>query len=803
VRLSRGVKQGWLLAIALTLSAYAGLALLFWPVDAAFLADQSGQSVDWRDRFERRLSEQVGPLGARSQPVTLAEVSPHFVNALLAAEDHRFFEHFGIDPRALWRAVWQNLRAHRVVSGGSTLTMQLARLLSSDEAVLAGDGLPSRSLWQKLREGRLALRLELSASKQQLLEAFVNRAPFGRGAIGVRAAAERVFGVGPDKLTLAQATYLAALTKGPSAFAATPERAVARQQHILGLMLARGAITQGQLERARQERLSFVTATAGEAAGLHAVDLARRVLVSAAVPIRGRVTLSIDLELEREVGRILAEQIPSVYSRGGRSGAAVVLDNESGEVRALVGAAFADNPRWGQFNAAIAARQPGSALKPFLYAAALSQGYTAASLASDIDRPYPDTWGVYMPENYDERFHGPVRFRESLAQSLNVAAVDVLFKTGLDNAFRLLDAVGLKTLDRRPSYFGLGLALGSGAVRLIDLVNAYASLARGGVWRPWRLVRQAGTGPLPESLVIPGRGQRVLDERVSYIISNILSDAGARTPQFGAHSILSTPYWTAVKTGTSKGFHDNWTVGYTREVTVGVWVGDPAGRPMRGVSGVEGAGHVWRRIMNYVTDRRSLPPDEPADIHHARICPVSGELAGPKCPGAKEELFVAGTEPRAACSFHRHVPIDPQNGLLVPDDCHLDDAELRTVTVYPSPYDAWALAEERGISERPTPRCPRAAAEARAGQSVRLVSPTANEALRIDADTPRQHQALWLAAEAPGWTGSVTFLVDDQPYRTVEAPYEVYWPLASGDHRFRARLGSEGPSSPEHRVIVR
>lgn len=805
--------RGALGAAAFTLGAWGVVAALFWPLPPDALSTAGIDSVVWLDREGRRIAEQVGPLGVRAESVAVADVSPHFIAALLAAEDKRFYSHHGIDAWAVGRAVWQNLRAGRVVSGGSTLTQQLARLLLSERAVLTGQELPSRSLPQKLLEARLALRLELSFDKPALLQAFINRAPFGSNAVGVQAAAARIFAVRPAELSLAQAAYLAALPKGPSALSKSPSDARLRQWHILRLMLAHGAITAGQLERAKAEPLRLgQTPEVRRSEGRYAVAFARTLLLEGDQKPRGTIRLTIDEALEHDISDILDEQIPHVYARGGRSAAAVVIDNESGEVLAMLGAAFEDNPRWGQFNAAVARRQPGSALKPFLYAAALASGSTAATLAADVYRPYPDTWGVYLPENYDQRYHGPVRFRESLAQSLNVAAVDVLWKTGLEHTFNLLDAVGLKTLDRRPSFFGLGLALGSGGVRLLDLASAYATLARGGVFRPWRLFAESTPGT--DDAVRRGEAmaadaeRRVIDARVAYIISNIIADAGARTPQFGPHSVLSTPYWTAVKTGTSKGFHDNWTVGFTTAVTVGVWVGDPTGRPMRHMSGVEGAGVIWRKIMNRVTGYRSAPPVEPGGIVHARICPVSGKLVGPSCPGGLDEIFVAGTAPGATCDMHRRARVDLHSRrgepLLVPPGCDLPDTEERLVTVYPPAFAAWVAEHEAGIVERYTPRCPAPAAGATLGQaSIRLTSPAPSETLRIDGDAPLDRQALLLAAEVEGWTGPVTFVIDDETFRTLEAPYEVFWPLRRGDHRFSARLGTNGTQSAEHRVVVR
>ncbi len=764
---------------------------LFVPVRKERLATVAVESVTWVDRNGRQLAERVGGQGARMTPVTLDEVSPYVIDALIAIEDKRFFHHVGIDPLAIGRAFKQNVKSLRVVSGGSTITQQLARLLNAERALLAGAPVPPRSIWQKLREAHLAIRLERSFDKATILAAFLNRAPFGNGAVGIEAAARRYFGTSAKALSLAQAVYLVGLPKGPTMYANSPERALARAKQVLEAMQRNGMLTDGQLERALDEKL-VAKGDSQPAVAVHAVALAETELRQRGTHPAGEIGLTIDATLQDRVQELLADEAPRLYKRGGRSAAAVVIDNASGDILAVVGAAFESNPLWGQYSAATAVRQPGSALKPFLYAAALVKGFTAATLASDVERPFADTWGVFLPENYDQKSHGPVRYREALAQSLNIAAVDTLARTGLDPFADMLASAGLQTLTRRPGYYGLGLALGSGGVRLVDLTNAYAAIARGGLWKPYRILR--GEPPTADE-------RRILDERVAFVIADMLSDGNARAGQFGQNSVLTTPYWTAVKTGTSKGYHDNWTVGFSDRVTVGVWVGDPTGKAMRRVSGVEGAGQMWRRLMNEQTNGQSLAPKEPKGIVHAQVCAVSGMKKGPACDGGLDEVFVAGTEPKETCTWHRHAKLDPQNGLLVPEGCALEDATEKDVTVYPSPYDGWATETGHGIAERYTPRCPAPAVKYPKAK-VTIMSPARTETLLIDVDAPREAQALPIEARVDDGAGPLTFLIDGKPFITVEGPYRAFWPLQQGNHTFQARLEATGALSPVHEVVV-
>ena len=764
----------------------------FVPVRKERLETVAVESATWVDRNGRLLAERVGGQGARMTPVELDEVSPHVIDALVAVEDKRFFHHIGLDPVAIARAFKQNVTSLRVVSGGSTITQQLARLLNAERAMLQGKPVPRRSLWQKLREAHLAIRLERTFDKPTILAAFLNRAPFGNSAVGIEAAARRYFGSSAKTLSVAQAAYLIGLPKGPTMYAASPERALARAKQVLEAMERNGMLTSGQVERALDEKLVAKLEGAPSVA-MHAVALAEAELRARGATPAGEIGLAIDATLQDRVQELLADEAPRLYKRGGRSAAAVVIDNATGDLLAVVGAAFENNPLWGQYNAATAVRQPGSALKPFLYAAALVKGFTAATLASDVERPFADTWGVFLPENYDQKSHGPVRYREALAQSLNIAAVDTLARTGLDPFADMLAGAGLTTLTRRPGYYGLGLALGSGGVRLVDLTNAYAALARGGLWKPYRLLR--GEPPAEDE-------RRILDERVAYVIADILSDGNARAGQFGQGSVLTTPYWTAVKTGTSKGYHDNWTVGFSDQVTIGVWVGDPTGKAMRRVSGVEGAGQMWRRLMNELTNGQSRAPQEPKGLTHMQVCAVSGMKRGPACDGGLDEIFLPGSEPKDTCTWHRHAKVDPTNGLLVPEGCALADAEQKDVTVYPSPYDRWAIETGHGIAERTTDRCPAPPAKYPKAK-VTLMSPARTETLHIDVDAPREAQALALEARVDDAAGPMTFLIDEQPFVTVDAPYRAFWPLQQGNHKVQARIEATGTTSAVHEIVVR
>ncbi|MEL6339418.1 MAG: penicillin-binding protein 1C [Myxococcota bacterium] len=760
-------------------------------------SEQAHRSTRVVDRDGTVLAESLSPLGTRRLWKSLESIAPPVIQAALSVEDHRFRDHGGIDFWAAARAAIGNLKAGRVVEGGSTLSQQVARMLAQDRALRQNEPTPSRSLEQKLREAHLALRLERFLSKDQILETFLNRAPFGNGAVGIEAAAQRYYGQNALSLSVAQSAFLVGLIRGPSFYNPYryPERARARRNRVLARMRSLGTITEPQYRRALNEE---TTPNRQHTAryGVHAVELARRVWRERSPETRMPPTLrtTIDAKLESRIRGLLRGEAARLYVRGGRSAAVVVIEHATGEVLAAVGSSFEDNPLWGHYSAVTAERQPGSALKPFLYAVALAQGATPATLAADIERPFPDTWGIYKPRNYDERYHGPVRYRAALAQSLNVAAVDVLDRVGLPAFFSLLNDAGLTTLTRRPQHYGLGIALGSAPVRLIDLTNAYAMLARGGHFEPWQILVDTNRHQSRDV------SRRVVDPVVAFQINDILSDANARAEQFGIRGILNTPYWSAVKTGTSKGYRDSWAVGFSERFTVGVWVGDPTGKPMKRMSGSEGAGPIWRKVMDHVSQNRSRRPPKPAGLHRVRVCALSGRRIGPHCPGGLHEWFEHGHEPSETCRFHRKARLDPDDGGLIPPSCGRE-AEAQLVTVYPSPYDAWAVPRGLGVSERLSASC-HPEPEPRTDASVELLSPAPDERLSLDPDVPRSLQAITFRAHVRGSSSPVRYRVNGITVAEIEPPYTWTWPLEPGVHTVEAWVG-DTLRSAQHRIEVR
>jgi penicillin-binding protein 1C len=517
--------------------------------------------------------------------VGLSELSPALREALVHSEDRRFWAHSGVDWPALAASAWANAWNTRT-RGASTLTMQLAGLLEPTLARPAA----GRSVAQKIAQMALAAELEQRWSKAQILEAYLNLVPLRGELVGVSAAAQQLLGKHASGLDQLDAAMLAALVRAPNA--AEPE--VTRR--ACALMQSRGMGCQGLA--------SLVAMALQRRPGLDggARDAPHFARYWHAAGGGQRTTL--DAGVQRLALAALRQQLAELRGRNVEDGAVVVLDNASGEVRAWVGAAGA-----AELDAVLARRQPGSTLKPFVYAQAMQSGFiTPQSLLLDEPLQLSAGHDSYQPQNFDQRWRGWISAREALASSLNVPAARVGAMLGPDAVFDMLNRAGLR-LRESAGFHGHALALGSAEVTLLDLANAYRALANGGVWRPVKLVGPAAAG------------QQLFDAGVVQDITAILSDSAARAGSFGFDSPLVTRHATAVKTGTSKDMRDNWCVGFNASITVAVWLGNAGGAPMHGVSGVVGAAPVWQRLMHAL-------PAAPLPAARSALVPKPVQRAG-------------------------------------------------------------------------------------------------------------------------------------------------------------------------------
>ena len=744
------------------------------------LLDEPAPSTLVVDRTGVPLYEARGGDGTRSVKLTADTLPPLLVAATVAAEDRRFWSHPGVDPIAILRAARTNLVERSVVEGGSTISQQVAKLLLNRKN-------PQRTRgWRaKAYEGVLALRLERRFSKREMLAMYLNLAGYGNQITGIERASRAYFGVGADMLTAAQAAFLAGLPQRPSGFNPYRNRdaAISRQRLVLRRMEAARALTPAQVEEARGERLNI----ARQVSPFVAPHFVEMVLADTTGTRAERIETTLDAQLQADVTGIIESHREMLRRHGASNVAVVVLDNRTGEWLAWEGSGnYADSTHGGTINGPLATRQPGSALKPFTYALAFEEGFSPASVLPDIPSSFPtaEEGIVYSPRNYDGRFRGPMLARVALAGSENVPAVALASELGVPKLLRFLSRAGLSTFEKTAAHYGLGVTLGNAEVQLAELVSAYAMLARGGEWiePTWR------PGADRES-------RRVVSSRTAFWITDILSDAEAREFAFGRGGSLELPFPVAVKTGTSQAYHDNWTIGYSRHVTVGVWVGNFDRRPLRNSSGVTGAAPIFHGVM-LAAERRATAgslahagfPDAPDGSARREICALSGHAANEWCPTKRLE-WVAVERPLTPCSWHRV-------------------SDLEVTTDWPAEYRSWAstFAPQRTVgapADKGVPDLPGAANLRRYGgqpEPLRIASPANGSTFLIDPTLRREFQALSLRAVSAG-SGPIVWSVNGEPVGRAEADSKVSWSLRPGRHQIVAR--DESGRTAEAYIVVR
>lgn len=686
----------WRIALAMLVLFVVGqLALRLVPLPAGLFAPPAS-SLQLTDRHGQSLRAVPDEARRFHGRFVLAEAPDIFVHATLAAEDKRFWRHAGVDWLAAARAGKDWLMHGRVVSGASTITQQLIKNAEPRP----------RSLRTKLIEAVQALRLEQIWSKQRILEEYLNRIDYGNLCHGADTAARFYFDKSLTALSPAEAALLAALPNGPARLNPFrhPQRARARQRLVLERMRQNGWLAEAEFQRSLTEPLRFNDARRAFAAP-HFADL---ILAQNDFTDRhGSVATTLDLELNRFVEHAVRDQLGRLRERRVNHAAAVVLDNRTGDVLALVGSGNFFAPDGGQVNGAWAARSAGSTFKPFTYLLALERGDTPATIAADVPVEFATPTGVFRPENYHRRFHGPVRYRIALANSLNVSAVRVLERVGgPEKLRRALCECGVTTLEKNSEHYGLGLTIGNADARLLELANAYACLARLGEHRPFRLL---ATAPAPPPL-------RVFDAGAAFLVADILSDNLARTAAFGTESSLRFDFPVACKTGTSSDFRDNWAFGYTPEFTVGVWVGNFDGKPMERVSGVTGAAPLLHGIFNYLHARRgtswyAVPPE----VVERTIHPLTGKLVADDHFDGVREKFLS----------HALPPIESAA-----------DYDAAARVKLPAEYEPWMASRDNWLGARAV------LAGWPMAETVRLLSPLPGSVFYIDPDLPLSIQRL-------------------------------------------------------------
>jgi len=711
-------------------------------------------------------------------PVSLDEVSPWLAAATIAVEDRGFRDHCGVDLSAVARATWQNVLRWRVHSGASTLTMQVVRMLEPRP----------RTLWSKAVEAFHALQIDAWSTKERILEHYLNLAPYGGDLRGVEAASRRYLGKRARDLDLGEAALIAGLPQSPSRLRPDRhyERALGRRRVVLDSMLRQGAIDEEQRREAIESR-PVVRRHPWPFRAPHFAAIARA--RAAATPASGGVIVRSTLDagaqscVEAHVGRALEEL---VTRPDGVSAAVVVVDVESGAVRALLGSpGYFDACRPGKVNGALARRSPGSALKPFLYALAFDRGVASPTTRlADV----PTSFVGYVPRNYDDVYHGPVAASRALARSYNVPAVRLERRVGTRAFIDVLRRLGMTTIDRGPRHYGLTLCLGGGEVRLLDLTNAYAALVRGG--------RHRAPGFLETERV--RRLTPVFTRSTSRRVLMALSTPEHLRAAIGRRGPLERPT-LGYKTGTSFGLRDAWAVAFSPSVVVGVWMGAPRGPGRADLVGVERAAPLALSIARELS--RSERGDWPfADtLVEMEVCAVSGFPPGRHCPTRDRSLqgFAASRLP--TCRVHREVLVDVDTGVEVCARCSGGrSTRSEVVEVWSPEVERWFRTAGRLDPRRPHDESCVRPADRRDGP--RILSPPDGARYRLLGAAPFEQEIPLVAAASAGATDLFWF-VDGELHATVDGPENVVWKLSAGRHEVRC-VDSRGQGAVA-RIVVR
>lgn len=747
------------------------LVLWLLPLPAELSGSGIPENATVTDRNGNVLYEIQGS-GLRSE-TPLESIPQIAIDALIATEDRTFYRHLGLSLRGIIRAAWHDLKAGRIVEGGSTITQQLVRTLLNP---------PRRNVLYKTKEAWLALKLDARFAKHDILERYLNASYFGQGAYGIKAAARTYFDADVSALSPAQTALLIGLLNAPSSLNPfkDPGSAKARRDLVMRAMLDQSVMTAEEMQSASEEP---VTLSSGKTS-IRAPHFVISLLAAHPEFRSARETrTTIDLSLQTVVENIVEDQIRTLAEKNVISAAVVVLNAQNGDILSMVGSHdYFDAENDGAVNIALAARQPGSAVKPFTYALALSQGMTVASTVSDVQSQFFTQDGnPYTPRNYDYLDHGLVRLREALGNSYNIAAVKVMQHVGVDRLLVFLKAAGITTLDKSPEHYGLALTLGDAEVKLLELTSAYGVFARGGqTLQPRWLIAEA---PLP--------GKTILDPKVAWLIADILSDPDARTAEFGREGPLNFDFPVAAKTGTTRNSRDNWTIGFTQDVIVGVWVGNADNSPMKGTSGVTGAGPIFHDVMLAATERSTRTGfSRPAGIIDREICRLSGKLPTDLCIDRITEHFIAGTEPRDPDDIYVEKKIDSRNGLLAGESCPPAFVRSERFTSFPPELKKWA--RESGWKEPPalvSPLCTGGVTTATG--SITIVRPAPRASYLMDPLIPDEHENIIFEARAPVGIEKLDWYVNGKKAGQGSAPdFRMKWSPALGSFTVQAGTGA-------------
>jgi len=758
------------------------------PVSRNELKTKIDNSVTIRDRNGRFLSRFYSETGGTFVKVKFENIPIHLIQAAVSVEDKRFFEHRGVDPYAVFRAFKANLVHHRIVSGGSTITQQLVRLNRNI----------TRSYANKIQEMITALKYESTFTKNEIITAYLNRVFLGNNIYGAGAGAEIYFGKRTEDLSVSECAFIAGIIKSGTKFNPLKHKAAAemRRRYVLSRMKEEGYISRDQYDIAISEGVKLQKINRNRAAPhfcIYARDRGKKISYGSAVDI----TTTLDYDIQKKAESVLKNNSGKFKGSNVKNAALVVLDASNGDILSMIGSLdYYNSSNQGQINGALCLRQPGSTLKPFLYSYIFSKGNSPASVISDIKTDFPTLSGDYSPHNYDRKYHGPVSVREALSCSYNIPAVKWLSRYSSREFIDVLKRSGISSLKRDSSYYGLGIALGSAEVSLLDLVQAYTVFANKGRKVSVESVKEYTTDrgrrvsvrrPVPGGVIAP---------EYVYMVNNVLTDRNARLRAFPNLRGIIFPFDIAFKTGTSKNYRDAWVVGYNRKYIIGIWLGNFKGDPMRKVTGGNGAVPIlYDLFLELNPELKNFSFVKPANVVKARVCPLSGLRVSENCPGGVEEIFVKGCVPLQKCAVHR---LYAKNG---------EPGYKRVFSVLSSEYSRWCFENNWSLPDQNWGEVSSAGSAGRRNRSkdVSVVFPDDMDIFTIDPVVPVEFQKIELRAVLPEGVVRVEWYLDGGLVSSaVCGTQKCSWGLVRGEHvLFAVAILGDGSKVVSERVRFR
>lgn len=761
------------------------------------------------DRNNILLANLFPEYGGFYKEVKYSDLPQNLIEAVISAEDKNFFKHKGIDYKAILRAFISNLLNRKIVSGGSTITQQLSKSIINRE----------RNYINKFYEALDSIRLEKNLTKEEILTEYLNRIFFGNNCYGIGAAAELYFKKEVKDLNINESVILASIIKSGTKFNPYKyeERLHLRKKYVLNQMKNNNYIKEEEYNNYINENTTIYKNKEKYAfKAPHFVMYIKDSLDKLKYSNLIEVKTTLDYKMQKEASLVISNASQSLHSFNVRNISCVILNAKTGEVLSMIGSMdYFDKETDGSVNGAIALRQPGSALKPFLYAYLFDKGESPASVIGDIKTYINSPGGDYIPENFDRKYRGPVTIRDALANSLNIPAVRWLSKYSLKDFQNILLKSGLRSIDKNPDYYGYSLVLGSAEVRLIDLASAYTIFPNSGIfinhYSAVSLKKENG-----EIFYFPKKSythKRVISEESAYLINKILSDRNARMGSFRSYRGLVYPFSIAIKTGTSKGSRDAWAIGYTKDYIVGLWLGDFKGSEMINITGGNGAVPILYDLFSMLNkSQKETRWDKPKDIIEREICLISGKLKGEFCKETRLEEFSIFNVPKEECDVHNlYIKRNP-NGSI----------DKKVFLNLPSEYNDWI--KERQI-EKPNSEWIKAENtysynnlsqinnfnsinnQNKINERISITSPTDNSVYKIDSTLPLEYQNIFISSYIPKNIIEANLYCNEEIIANIEELKNgsVIWNLKKGDYTFYIKaINSNGNDikSPNINIFI-